>query len=419
MQTIVQAGRRTGVVKAISSKSHVHRLLVCAALADKKTVIKDVTFSADIMATVSCLNGYLADIFVDSDTITVQPYKKAVSDCVLNLNESGSTYRFLVPVACAVGVDVSFTGAERLAQRPLSPLYELLKKHGCSLSEEGIFPLYCSKKLEPGEFVISGEVSSQFISGLLFALPLLDGDSVIHVTGKMESYPYIKMTLDALRAFGIYIDEAEQSFYIKGNQHYVSPKEVCAEGDWSNAAFFIAMGALSKNGITVTNVNEDSLQGDMQILDIVKRMGANVVQEKNNVYVSGNILTGICIDAAQIPDLVPVITVLACGAIGETVVYNASRLRLKESDRIESVYSMLVNLGADVEKTYDGFIIQGKGSLDSGTVESFNDHRIVMSASTAAAIANGPVTITGSHAVNKSYPSFFEELNKLEMEIII
>ncbi len=417
MQTVVKSGKRTGTVDIIASKSHIHRLLVCAALADKKTVIKGVTFSKDIMATVSCLNGYVADIFVESDYITVQPYKNALDDCVLNLNESGSTYRFLVPVACAIGVDVSFIGADRLAERPLSPLYELLKKHGCSLSEEGVFPLKCSKKLEPGEFIISGEVSSQFISGLLFALPLLEGDSVIHVTGKMESYPYIKMTIDALNEFGIQVDEDQQSFYVKGNQRYISPREVYAEGDWSNAAFFIAAGALSENGVTVNGVNSLSLQGDMKMLEIARWMGATVQQRENSVFVSGKQLVGTRVDAAQIPDLVPVVAVLACGAYGETVIYNASRLKLKESDRIESVYSMLVNLGADIKKTEDGFIIMGNGILHSGTVASFNDHRIVMSAAVAACICDGDITIMGCQAVNKSFPSFFEKYDGLNVEI--
>jgi len=416
MQTIVSCGKRWGTVKAIASKSHIHRLLICAALSDKKTVIKDVTFSADIMATVSCLNGYSADVFVDYDTITVQPYKKAAADCVLNLNESGSTYRFLVPVACALGEQVSFTGSERLSHRPLSPLYDLLKKHGCTLSEEGVFPLICSRKLEPGEFVVPGDVSSQFISGLLFALPLLDGDSVIHITGKMESYPYIKMTIDVLKTFNITVEQDEQSFYISGNQQYISPKEVVAEGDWSNAAFFIGLGAMSEKGIQVENVNPNSLQGDKQIVDIVKWMGANIEQTETSIFVSGEKLTGARIDASHIPDLVPILAVLGCAAKGETVIYNASRLRLKESDRIESIFNMLKNLGADIKKTDDGFIINGTGNLKSGTVDGANDHRIVMASACASSITDGNVTINGSHAVHKSYPTFFEDLSKLNSE---
>ncbi len=416
MQTIISFGKRWGTVKAIASKSHIHRLLICAALSDKKTVIKDVTFSADIMATISCLNGYIADILVDCDSITVQPYKKAEKNCVLNLNESGSTYRFLVPVACALGEDVTFTGSTRLSQRPLNPLYQQLIDHGCALSQEGVFPLTCSGKLTPGKFVISGDISSQFISGLLFALPLLDGDSVIQITGKMESYPYIKMTIDALNVFGINVKEEGQNFYIKGDQQYISPKEISAEGDWSNAAFFASLGTMSDKGVIINNVKKDSLQGDKKIIEIVKQMGATVIQDENSVFVKGNQLTGISIDASQIPDLVPILAVLACAATGETIIYNASRLRLKESDRIESVYNMLKNLGANIKMTDDGFIINGTGKLNGGTVDGANDHRIVMSSACAASITEDVVTINGSHAVQKSYPMFFEDLNKLNLE---
>ncbi|MBR2861759.1 MAG: 3-phosphoshikimate 1-carboxyvinyltransferase [Clostridia bacterium] len=416
MQRIVACGSRWGSVKAISSKSHVHRLLICAALADKKTVIRDVTFSKDIMATVACLNGYLADIFIDCETITVVPYKKATAGNVLNLNESGSTYRFLVPVACAVGESVSFTGAERLAQRPLSPLYELLVEHGACLSAEGKFPLSCSGRLTAGEFAISGKVSSQFISGLIFALPLLEGDSVIRITDKMESYPYIKMTLDAVRSFGISVIEEDNAFFIKGNQTYVSPREISAEGDWSNAAFFAVLGAFSQKGVEITNVDEGSLQGDKEIVEILKKMGAEVLQKSNSLFVKTSKMHGAEICAEQIPDLVPIVAVLACGAEGKTVISGAGRLRLKESDRIESVYQMIKNLGGNIEKTADGFIIEGNGSLSGGQVDSVNDHRIVMASSVAASICKENVTILCAEAVQKSYPAFFEDFENLVLE---
>ncbi len=416
MQNIVTCGKRCGEIKAIASKSHIHRLLICAALSDKKTVIRDVSFSKDIMATVGCLNGYLADIFIDKNTITVQPYKKANFDCVLNLNESGTTFRFLLPVACAIGQDVSFIGAERLTQRPISHLYDELVKHGCTLSERGVFPLYCSRKLEPGEFYISGEVSSQYISGLMFALPLLEGDSVIHITGKLESYPYIEMTLNAVRSFGIEIEQEATTFYISGNQRFVSPKEVSAQGDWSNAAFFLTMGAFSSKGVKVNGIYFNSLQGDRAIKGILENMGAVIEQTENSLKISGNGLKGVNINAAQIPDLVPILAVAACGAVGQTIITDASRLRLKESDRIESVYNMIKNLGGDIEMTDDGFIINGKGYLDGGVVDSVNDHRIVMAASAAACISKSDVKILCSEAVQKSYPGFFNDFDLLERD---
>ncbi len=415
----VNAGTRTGKVKAISSKSHVHRLLICAALGDKKTVIKNVNFSKDIYATINCLDKFLADIFIENNDIFVMPYEEPRANKILNLNESGSTYRFLVPIVCALGVNASFIGAERLEERPLSPLYELLVEHGAVLSEKGRFPLECNNKLSAGEYVISGEVSSQFISGLIFALPLIDGDSVITVTGKIESYPYIKMTIDAVRQFGISVVENKNQFFIKGNQKYNSPIEVLAEGDWSNSAFFACMGAVSERGIRIENLNKNSLQGDKEILNILSQMGADIYWENNDVIVKKNKLNGIDIDASQIPDLVPVLAVIASKANEKTRIFNAQRLRIKESDRIESVYSMLKNLGAIVEKTDDGFVICGKEQLDGGNIYSENDHRIVMSAAVASCFSKEAVIINGEEAVAKSYPRFFDDFDLLEMENLL
>ncbi len=413
---IVQEGSRTGKVKAISSKSHVHRLLICSALSKENTIIKDVTFSKDILATINCLNGFLADIKIENNDVYIFPYDTPVENKVLDLNESGSTYRFLVPIVCALGIKASFVGAKRLAERPLSPLYELLVEHGANLSEKGVFPLICNNKISAGTYSISGEISSQFISGLIFALPLLDGDSVISVTGKMESYPYIKMTLDAVKLFGIDIVEENNKFIVKGNQKYISPQTIIAEGDWSNAAFYACMGAVSKEGITIENLNPNSLQGDKEILNILSKMGADITWKNDIVTIKKSQFNGIEIDASQITDLVPVLATISTIAKGKTVIRNAERLRIKESDRIESVYSMLKNLGADVNKTDDGFIISGKEKINGGTVASENDHRIVMSASVAASISSNSVFINGEEAVTKSYPNFFDDFNALKME---
>lgn len=413
---IVKSGSRTGTVKAISSKSCVHRLLICAALSKESTVIKDVTFSKDILATINCLNDFLADIKIKDNDVYVQPYNEPRNNKKLDLFESGSTYRFLVPIICALGTETSFVGTKRLAERPLSPLYELLVEHGAKLSKNGVFPLECSGKITSGEYIISGEISSQFISGLIFALPLIDGDSVINITGKMESYPYIKMTIDAVEKFGITVVEDDCKFYIGGNQKYTSPKSVVAEGDWSNSAFFACMGAVSQKGITITNLNTNSTQGDKQILDILSEMGADITCKNDVITVKKDNLKGINIDAAQIPDLVPVLTTIATVAKGKTVIYNAQRLRIKESDRIESVYLMLKNLGADIKKTEDGFIILGKGNLEGGIINSENDHRIVMSAAVASCLSIKDITINDENAVTKSYPQFFEDFGLLEME---
>lgn len=415
----IEAGKRTGCIKAISSKSHVHRLLICAALGDRKTVIRNVTFSKDVYATINCLNNFLADIIIKENDVYIEPYMHPCEDKILDVNESGSTYRFLIPIVCALGVKTSFVGAERLKERPLTPLYELLVEHGAILSKKEVFPLICKNGISSGEYKISGDVSSQFISGLIFALPLLHGDSVITVIGKIESYPYIKMTLDAVRKFGIIIEEKNNQFFIKGNQKYCSPTEICAEGDWSNAAFFACVGAVSNNGIRIKNLNPDSLQGDKEILNILSKMGADVSWQDDTVLIRKNVLNGVEIDASQIPDLVPVLATISSNAKGKTVIFNAQRLRLKESDRIESVYSMLKNIGAEIEKTDDGFIISGKEKLEGGTVNSENDHRIVMAASIASCFSKGSIFINGENAVTKSYPDFFKDFDSLEKENIL
>ena len=413
MEVLLNGGALGGTVEAIASKSHVHRLLSCAALADQKTVIKDSIPSKDILATAGCLNDYLAQIEISGADITVLPYPEPKAKPLLDCTESGSTYRFLIPVACAEGMPAVFTGSSRLAERPLSPLYELLCEHGCTLSEQGVFPFSVKGKLEPGDFLIDGGVSSQFISGLPLALPLLAGDSRIQITGKLQSYPYIKMTLDALQTFSVKVKEEKREFYIRGGQRFISPGSIRAEGDWSNAAFFAVMGAFSSAGITIKGLWQDSLQGDKAILDILARCGAVIEIREDAVKVKRGKLKGMEIDAAQIPDLVPVLAVLACGAEGKTVIYNAERLRLKESDRIETVFHMIASLGGDITVTKDGFIIQGTGSLRGGNVDGANDHRIVMAASAASCLCREPVRIHGAEAVEKSYPCFFEDMKKL------
>lgn len=413
MEVLLKGGVLSGTVEAIASKSHVHRLLICAALADQKTIIKNVISSKDILATADCLEEYLAQIKRHGEDLAVQPYSIPKAKPLLDCTESGSTYRFLVPVACAMGVPVAFTGSSRLAERPLSPLYELLCEHGCTLSEQGVFPLYVKGKLQPGNFSIDGGISSQFISGLLLALPLLTEDSTVQITGELQSYPYIKMTLDALKAFSVDVKEEGRAFYIKGNQRFISPGSIHAEGDWSNAAFFAVMGAFSSEGITIKGLRQDSLQGDKAVLDILAKCGAMTAVYEDAVTVKRNVLRGMEIDAAQIPDLVPVLAVMACAAEGQTVIYNAQRLRLKESDRIETVYRMIISLGGNITVTQDGFIIQGTGALRGGTVDGANDHRIVMAASAASCICRDPVRIHGAEAVEKSYPYFFEDMKKL------
>lgn len=405
--------RFCGEVTAISSKSDAHRLLIASALSDRSTFISCNARSADITATVNCLNSLGADIkFVDGG-ISVKPIKEKRKSAVLDCNESGSTIRFLLPVAAALGTNTEFTGGGRLPERPLSPLREQMEAHGVVFSPINVFPVKISGEMVSGEFTIKGNISSQFITGLLFALPLLNGNSVINVIPPVESRPYIDMTLNTLKKFGITVTEENNSFFIPGGQKYASPGTVESEGDWSNSAFFLTAGAVSGR-VTVTGLDVSSVQGDKQILTILKEMGAEITVEQGSITVKKGDLHGINIDARNIPDLVPIISVAAAAANdGETVITGAERLKIKESDRLTAVYESLKALGVDISKTDDGLVINKTGIVGGGAVSGYNDHRMVMALSVLSAVSSGDIILRGAEAVNKSYPNFFEDFSSL------
>jgi 3-phosphoshikimate 1-carboxyvinyltransferase len=405
-----------GAVRAIPSKSQAHRALICAALADKPTIIECSGSSDDIAATADCLSALGAKIERESGVYVVHPLKRDACDiATLGCGESGSTFRFMLPIVGALGCKASFDLKGRLPERPLSPLYEELVRHGAVLSPQGAVPFCASGRLAPGSYSLDAGVSSQFISGLLFALPLLDGDSELQLTGKAESFPYIELTLAMLEIFGIQTEFKDNVFYIPGGQTYCSPGKAHVEGDWSNAAFWMSAGAIGKGSITCTGLNLKSKQGDRAILDILSEFGAGIeVKEKDSaVTVSGGKLRGIGIDARDIPDLVPVLSVVAAAAEGNTVIRNAARLRTKESDRLSAVSDILRSLGADADETTDGLVIHGGKAFKGGQVSSRGDHRIAMSAAIAATVCANPVVIQGAQAVNKSYPGFFDDLRSL------
>lgn len=405
--------RFCGEVTAISSKSDAHRLLIASALSDRQTFIRCNARSADITATVNCLNSLGADIkFVDGG-ISVKPIKEKRKSAVLDCNESGSTIRFLLPVAASLGTNTEFTGGGRLPERPLSPLREQMEAHGVVFSPINVFPVKINGKMISGEFTIKGNISSQFITGLLFALPLLNGNSIINVIPPVESRPYIDMTLNTLKKFGITVTEKSNSFFIPGGQKYASPGTVESEGDWSNSAFFLTAGAVSGR-VTVTGLDVSSVQGDKQILAILKEMGAEITVEQGSITVKKGDLHGINIDARNIPDLVPIISVAAAAANdGETVITGAERLKIKESDRLTAVYESLKALGVDISKTDDGLVINKTGIVGGGAVSGYNDHRMVMALSVLSAVSSGDIILRGAEAVNKSYPNFFEDFSSL------
>ncbi|MBE6835429.1 MAG: 3-phosphoshikimate 1-carboxyvinyltransferase [Ruminococcaceae bacterium] len=393
----------SGSIKAIASKSFAHRALICAALSESDSFIFLNSTSKDIEATAECLMSLGAKITRQGEAMRVEPVKE-IKDEPLFCNESGSTLRFLLPVAAAIKDKSVFTAAGKLPERPLSPLKEEMERHGVSFSNG--FPLEINGSLSSGEYVLKGNVSSQFVSGLLFALPLLDGDSEIKLIPPVESKPYIDMTVEVLRQFGIEITEGINSYFVKGNQVYRAC-DYTVEGDWSNSAYFLAMG------VKVAGLDMSSTQGDRAFLDIMNSFGASVDYKGGFISLKNGELHGITIDAKNIPDLVPLLATVAATAKGQTEIYNAGRLRFKESDRLRSTYEMLKNLGADIVSTDDGFIINGKDRLSGGEVDSFNDHRIVMSASVASLKCENEVKIKNAFAVAKSYPEFFEHFNLL------
>lgn len=404
----------SGTVSAIASKSQAHRLLIGAALSTSPSRVICSETSADIDATVNCLNALGAHIVYEDGVFLVQPVKTPISgERILDCGESGSTLRFMLPVACALGADAIFQMGGRLPSRPLSPLYEELISHGCALSPHGMNPLHTSGHLSGGKFTIPGNISSQFITGLMFALPILPEDSQIKIIGDIESGPYIDMTIAALKEYGIVIKPGDHCYRIQGNQHYAATQVVSVEGDWSNAAFWLCAGALSAHGITVTNINRKSLQGDKSVVAFLERFGAHITYGDNSVTVSHGALRGINIDASDTPDLVPILAAVASVANGKTTIFNAERLRIKESDRLKTVTETLRQLGADITETSDGLLINGKKQLTGGTVRSHGDHRIAMTAAIISTVCIDAVTIIEAQAVNKSYPGFFKDFTAL------
>ncbi len=401
-----------GNTEAISSKSHIHRLLIAAALSENSSEIYFNKSSMDIYATKNCLIAMGFRITEENCKFKISPGENINKNLSLPCGESGSTLRFLLPIAGALGINGDFITKGKLAKRPLSPLKEELTDKGMTIfCKDDI--IHVENKLSYGEFKLPGNISSQFITGLLFALPLLSNDSKILITTPIESRSYIDLTLAVLKQFDITIEEKENFFYIKGNQKYIAPKKIYAEGDWSNSAFWLTMGAFSEKGISCMGLNPNSLQGDREILDILKKFGADVTIEKNKITVKANKLHGIKINCEQIPDIVPEIAVLGALAYGETIVSGAERLRIKESDRINAICTCLKNLGAHIEEKNDGFIITGREFLNGGKVNSFNDHRIAMMCAVAAVKCKNPVIIENAEAVNKSYPDFYIDYMKL------
>ena len=414
MNQLIPPGPRSGSVTVPASKSQAHRLLICAALGSRETLIRCDGVSEDITATIRCLNALGAGIKETADGLRVRPRTAPSEDAELPCGESGSTLRFLIPVLGALGQAGTFRMEGKLPARPLSPLKELCCDKGMTIIREGPL-LRCEGQLRPGDYEIPGDISSQYISGLLMALPLLPAESHLRVTGNVESADYIAMTEEALAKSGIRWEKRGWHYRIPGGQKPSLPSELTVERDWSAAAFFLVMGALSPAGITLRGLDAASRQGDKRVLPILREFGAEISEGPEGVTVRRGRLQGVRLDASQIPDLVPALSVLAAAAEGETRICRAGRLRLKESDRLQTTAAMLRALGADIRETEDGLGIVGRGALLGGSTDAAGDHRIAMSAAAAASAAEAAVTVLGAECVKKSYPRFWEDLEALEV----
>jgi len=429
MKIKIRPGKLNGTIEIPPSKSYSHRAVIAAALAEngKKSKIDNLKFSVDITTTTDIMENWGAEIerFESALEIIGNGGKVVPRDKYVQCNESGSTIRFLIPVGITSKNELVFDGKGKLVDRPLDSYYRIFDKQGLKYETTGgKLPLTVNGKLKPGNYEIDGNISSQFITGLLYALPLLEGDSKLIINKNLESKGYVDLTLEILKLAGIEIVNNDyKSFDIRGNQTY-KPFDYIVEGDYSQVAFWIVAGIISANRdneVKCLHVNKNSLQGDREIIEIVTRMGAKLEIFDDYVIVKPSKTKGTVIDISQCPDIGPVLTVLAALSEGETRIINGERLRIKESDRITSIKTELNKLGGNVSEEGDSLIIQGVEGFRGGiTVNAWNDHRIAMSLAIASTRCEKEIILEEAESVRKSYPHFWDDFVKMggEIEVI-
>lgn len=401
-----------GTIKIPPSKSVSHRSIICAALADGISHINNIVLSKDIQVTLDAVKALGADYTINDQTVFITGIKSPPKYCDIDCCESGSTLRFLIPIACALGVCTEFYGAGKLPSRPITPYITELGKSGIMFKYNNTMPFSVEGQLKNGEFYINGDISSQFVTGLLFALPLLKGDSEIIINGKLESKPYVSMTIDVLQQFGVVISETPKGYFVQGSQKY-SPNDYAVEGDYSQAAFFAVAGVCGGT-VTVEGLDINTTQGDKEIFDILAKCGASVDETSNGFTVSKNKkLLPFEADVSNIPDLVPILAVLACMCAGKSIISGAKRLKIKESDRLEAISESLNRIGGKLIPFDDKLEIYGVDCFQGGFADSFNDHRIAMSVAIAALYSKGKIILNQAESINKSYPDFYRDYNSL------
>lgn len=386
-----------GNITVPPSKSISHRALICSALAKGESILHNVLDCEDTHATIDALTALGAAVEYRSDTIKVRGITRPAEKAGINCRESGSTLRFMIPIAAALGTEAIFGGSANLPNRPITPYLEELPRHGTKFLSEKM-PYHLTGKLSGGEFPVTGDISSQFITGYMLGLPLTGEKCVIRLTSELQSRSYAEITADVMSTFGIDVEIGADHFTVPAGSCF-QPREYTVEADMSQAAFFLVANAIGGNVIP-TNLNRNSVQGDRFIIGYTEQFSAN----------GGK---AIDIDAENIPDLVPVLTVLACFAEGTTHITNCGRLRIKECDRLEAISTELNRLGAHIETGADWMTVHGVNELHGGECNTYNDHRIAMSLAVASQRCTGPVIIKGAECVSKSYPDFFKDFRAL------
>ena len=437
MDIKIKPSKLSGNVVIPPSKSFAHRALICAALSEGKSIVRNIELSDDIRATLEALEELGATSKIENISIEIEGIQIMNNDVhdinnnihnmnnnmhIINCNESGSTLRFMIPIAAALGYRCRFEMSGNLGKRPLDVYYDIFDKNGIKY-KKGENYLEIDGNLNAGEYDIPGNISSQFITGMLFALSMLEEDSLLKITDKIESKSYIDITLQCLKDFGIEIENNNyRKFRIKGNQKYKCRKEkqgynkYTVEGDFSQGAFFLCADAIG-NDVNIKGLRRDSIQGDKATLDILERMGCErIYNESNDIKMKVNSLNSTVIDATDCPDIIPVLSVCAAFANGTTEIINAKRLRIKECDRLSAINEELSKLGASIEEKEDSLIIHGNGNkkLKGGCeVWSHKDHRICMMLSIASTICEEDIIIKDAECISKSYPRFFEDFEKI------
>lgn len=406
-----------GTIKIPSSKSEAHRAIMCASFAEGDSIISNVTMSEDIIATINCLRNLGAEIEVvdrgDIAEVKVGKYiYKKDYKAVLDANESGSTLRFIIPIAVSLYDKVKFTGKSRLVKRPLSVYFDIFKKNNIKYSHgENFLPLETEGKLDASEFEMSGDISSQFITGVMLAKGIAGDTAHIKIVSNLESKPYIDITQDVMNKFGVgtEYDEIENEYIIKNSGYKARNYKVM--GDWSHAGFWLLMGTKSK--VTIAGLDKNSKQGDKAIVEILKSMGANIYWDGDLLVSEKAQLHGKTIDVSQCPDLAPVIGAAMAVAKGDGQIIGGERLKIKESDRIKSVVDTICRLGGKAVATDDGMVIEGIRELSGGSVSCYNDHRIAMMVGALSTYCSDIISVDGHQCVAKSYPEFWNDFKKL------